>query len=333
MDSATNLAITAIRNIALESVIAESLHRMGWQLIYRATSLEGLEQVLIAHPDAVLIAADDFLLNKAQLTKRILWVNQSIGEYELQEQLRKLDQESPQAPTIKPLRRATVSVVATIDSGIGGSTLAINLAHEIAVSRGRTLLLDFNSFNPYLSRYFDIQRINRTFALTPFGFTIGEISDQLHFAEMALAAEEFDHVVIDLGRSLSAKELISGQRLQESLGRWALQSAQTLYLLARIEGQSIARLMNASAELAAGAISVLPTYVFVSQSAPSTRERRQILDNAKSSLSGSAYLLSRDVRNLSKAANERVPLAKVAPKSALAREISAIHRRVLNDER
>lgn len=314
-------------------MIAESLHRMGWQLIYRATSREGLEKFLSLNPGAVLIAADDFLLNKAPLAKRTLWVNSSIGEYELQEQLRKLDQESPQNPTISPLRKAKVSVVTTIDSGIGGSTLAISLAHESACSRRKTLLLEINSFNPYLSRYFDIQRINRTFALTPFGFTIGEISDHAHFAEMAMAAEEFDHVVIDLGRALSAKELLSGQRLQELLGRWALQSAETLYFLARSEGQSFARLKEGSAQFKAGAISVLPTYVFVSQAPPSARERRQISDSAKSSLSGGAYLLSRDVRNLSKAANERAPLAKVAPKSALAREISAIYREARNDER
>lgn len=314
-------------------MIAESLHRMGWQLIYRATSREGLEISLSLNPEAVLIAADDFLLNRAPLTNRTLWVNSSIGEYELQEQLRKLDQESPQAPTISPLRKAKVSVVTTIDSGIGGSTLAISLAHESASSGRKTLLLDLNSFNPFLSRYFGVQRINRTFALTPFGFTIGEISDHAHFAEMALAAEEFDHVIIDLGRALSAKELLSGQRLQESLGRWALQSAETLYLLARSEEQSMARLKDSSAQLAAGAITVLPIYVFVSQAPPSARERRQISDSAKSSLSGGAYLLSRDVRNLSKAAIERVPLAKVAPKSALAREISAIYRRELNGER
>ena len=314
-------------------MIAESLHRMGWQLIYRATSREGLEKFLSLNPDGVLIAADDFLLNRAPLAKRTLWVNSSIGEYELQEQLRKLDQESPQNPTISPLRKAKVSVVTTIDSGIGGSTLAISLAHESACSGRKTLLLEINSFNPYLSRYFDIQRINRTFALTPFGFTIGEISDHAHFAEMAMAADEFDHVVIDLGRALSTKELLSGQRLQELLGRWALQSAGTLYLLARSEGQSLARLKEGSAQFKAGAISVLPTYVLVSQAPPSARERRQISDSAKSSLSGGAYLLSRDVRNLSKAANERAPLAKVAPKSALAREISAIYREALNDER
>lgn len=314
-------------------MIAESLHRMGWQLIYRATSREGLEKFLSLNPDVVLIAADDFLLNKVPLAKRTLWVSSSIGEYELQEQLRNLDQELPQAPTISPLRKAKVSVVTTIDSGIGGSTLAISLAHESASSGRKTLLLEINSFNPYLSRYFDIQRINRTFALTPFGFTIGEISDHAHFAEMAKAADEYDHVVIDLGRALSAKELLSGQRLQELLGRWALQSAETLYFLARSEGQSFARLKEGSAQFKAGAISVLPTYLFVSQAPPSARERRQISDSAKSSLSGGAYLLSRDVRNLSKAANERAPLAKVAPKSALAREISAIYREALNDER
>lgn len=333
MDNAQNQAITAIRDIALENMVAESLHRVGWELIYRATSNEELERVLRSHPEAILIGAEDFLSRTARYERRIIWVTKTTGEHELHSDLRNLTQNSAQHPTSIPPIATKVSVITTVESGIGGSTVAINLAYESAQSGSKTLLLDFNTPNPFLSRFFEIQRINRTIAPTSFGFAIGEISDFSLCAVVAQEANLFDHVIIDLGRTPVAKEVISGQRLHESLVRWSLESVDNLYLLARGEEPSILQMKEKIKELKTLAVSDLMTSVFIAQSPQSTRERRHFLDSARSCLSGGLYLLTRDVRNLSRARIERVPVAAIAPKSVLAHEISQLHRQALERER
>ncbi len=53
-------AITAISNISREGFISASLHRLGWRVIHRATSLQGLKQALELSPEALLITSTDF---------------------------------------------------------------------------------------------------------------------------------------------------------------------------------------------------------------------------------------------------------------------------------
>ena len=333
MDNTPHRAITAIRDIAVESKIAESLHHLGWELIFRATNQEGLQRALKDNPDVVLVTAEDFLITNFEISVRTVRVDRTVGEYELQELLRNIKAESTQQPPSIPLLRKSVSVVTTVDSGIGGSTLAINLAYESAQSGKSTLLFDFNVLNPNISRYFDLQRINRTATPTRFGFTVGEVSDFSHFAEMALAADSYDHVIIDLGRSLNSKELLSGQRLHEALSRWAIQSAKNLYLIARGDESSLLRFTDKSEQLMTGTTTIAPHCVLIPQTTPSARARRQLIDKATSLNSGEPTFLSRDARNLSKAAVEQMPLAIAAPKSALVREISMLYRRSCKDER
>ena len=313
-------------------MIAQSLHRAGWELIHRATSREELYRVLVTHPEATLIAAEDFLSRKSSFKQKIIWVTATTGEYELHTELRNLIQDSPQSAAIAPLT-TKVTVVTTVDSGLGCSAMAINLAYESSQSGSKTLLLDFNSINPYLSRYFEIQRINRSFSPTPFGFTIGEISDISLSAFMAEEINRFDHVVIDLGRAPTAKNMISGKRIHDSLARWSLQSASFLYLLARGEVNSILHAKEKSEEIKVLTSEIPMTYLFISQSPPSTKERRHLLESAKSLFNGGLYLLTSDVRNLAKAKIERAPLAVVAPKSILTREIAQLYRETLNRER
>lgn len=313
-------------------MIAQSLHRAGWELIHRATSREELDRVLVTHPEATLIAAEDFLSRKSSFKQKIIWVTATTGEHALHTELRNLIQDSPQPAAIAPLT-TKVTVVTTVDSGLGCSAMAINLAYESSQSGSKTLLLDFNSINPYLSRYFEIQRINRSFSPTPFGFTIGEISDISLSAFMAEEINRFDHVVIDLGRAPTAKNMISGKRIHDSLARWSLQSATFLYLLARAEVNSILHAKEKSEEIKVLTSEIPMTYLFISQSPPSTKERRHLLESAKSLFNGGLYLLTSDVRNLAKAKIERAPLAVVAPKSILTREIAQLYRETLNRER
>ncbi len=333
VDSSQNRAITAIRNIALENKIAESLHRIGWQLIYRATSREELDRILLLNPGATLIAAEDFLTRENTFGQNIIWVTPTTMQHELDNELRNLNQKSEQSQSPIPPLSGIVSVITTIDAGVGCSTLAINLAYESARIGRKTLLFDFNSTHPSLSRYFNIQRINRTLTPTPFGFTLGEISEHSQFLTLAQAAQDFDHVVIDLGRTLPASEVVSGQRIQESLARWSLDSADYLYLMARGDHHSILNLKEKSEQIQ---VAIHPTsinYVLISQSTISNKERRSLLESTRTSLLDDSVLLTRDVRSLSKATIEGAPLAVVAPKSPLVREISQLYRTVMKGER
>jgi hypothetical protein len=215
-------------------------------------------------------------------------------------------------------------VIATLDSGTGGSSCAINFAYEKSLFNRETLLLDFNQENPYLARYFDLQRVNRKIVKTRFGFSISEVSETAYLAEVSVAANSFDEIFIDLGKVPPVAHLISGVRVREIATRWSLQSASALYIVTRGSTDSLARLKALSSALSQQAVIPTPTILLISQSSISGRERRTIIEEAERVFDGEVRYLPRDIRALEQAATHRSPIKPIAPKSLLAREFSSI---------
>ena len=324
-----NSAITAIQNTRLESFVAANLNQIGWNLIYRATDKEGLFTTAQNHPAALVIAGDDFNLEGATLSNPLIVIKskEDLGEGKLQDLLRGVTESDAPQPFSIPSCSANVTVVATVDSGLGGSTCAIEIAYDKARMGKRTLLLDFNISNPTISRYFDIQRINRNIVPSTLGFSLAEVSDHSNIRVITEESNAFDEVVIDLGRIPTPEQFVSGVRIHEVLARWSLHSASTFLLLTRSDFASLQVLSRITSQLERSTSLIKPIALLVSNLTVTGRERREILQNSAALYKGEARFLSRDPRLVERATRERLPIAQIAPKSPLAREFSSLSKR------
>ncbi len=328
MDKSRAPVITAIRDAKQESFVAALLGDSGWNLIFRATGSDALLSAIRSHPIALILASDDFGYDPSYSSNPfvILDSKKPLAEHELHEILRGVGESSSPASFAVAPSHSDVTLVATIDAGIGGSTVAINAAHESARSGKKTLLLDFNTANPSLSRYFDIQRIDRTISPTRFGFFVGEISQLSTFPEIAKDADTFEEVVIDLGKWPTSEYLMSGARIHEVLARWGIQSSSHIYLLARGDEDSIDRLHPIYSHSLLRALISKPVILLGSQSILSGREKRLMSERA-SLLSGAQVRhLPWERRAVMDAALARAPLGYQGQKSLLAQEISSLYR-------
>lgn len=322
----TNSAITAIRNIAIENFVAATLEQIGWTLVYRAISIEALAQAAVNHPGALIIAAEDFGIDPSSFSNSTLFLDarQELTAFHLQDSLRNIETEkTPHQPTLS-LCTSEVTVVSTLDAGVGGSTSAINIAYQISRMGRKTLLLDFNTEGPSLARYFDTQRINRSIAPTPSGFFIAEASDISFMKEIVSEADEFDEVVIDLGKLPNRERLLSGVRIHEVLSRWSVQSSSHNFIVCRGDAESIDRMKSSQPFLALRSDAPLPTILLSSHSVLSSRDVKALIAKAAEVFGGDVRVLPRDHRSIEAAQSKHAPLSEIAPKSPLAREFSSI---------
>jgi hypothetical protein len=322
----SKLAITAIRNSKSESFVAQSLHRIGWKLIYRATDISMLLISAENSPEAIIVVSTDFGVDKTKLKNRVITLEsrQEPTDHLIQELLRDVVESDRPKHLTPPLCSSRVTVVASLDSGLGGTTSAINLAHEKSRQGEKTLLLDFNSANPSLSGYFDIQRINRKISPTNFGFDIGEVSDLSTFAGIAERTHSYSQVIIDLGKIPDHDLLMSGMRVHEVLARWSIQSAAALLLHARCNLSSLKRLAARSFLIAQSTLGIEILPLLISPTPLLGREKRAIDDNARRIIAGEYCHLPSEARLIEKAASERAPLAHISPKSLLVQEIASL---------
>ena len=119
-----NSAITAIRNIRQESFVAANLDLIGWTLIYRATDKEGLLVAARSHPTALIIAGDDFSIDGIAFPNPVIEIKskEDLEGNQLQDLLRRVNESDTPKPLSIPPCSSEVTVVSTVNSGLGGTT-------------------------------------------------------------------------------------------------------------------------------------------------------------------------------------------------------------------
>ena len=324
-----NSAITAIRNIRQESFVAANLDLIGWTLIFRATDKEGLLVAARSHPTALIIAGDDFSIDGIAFPNPVIEIKSKevLEGNQLQDLLRRVNESDTPKPLSIPLCSSEVTVVSTVNSGLGGTTCAIEIAYEKSRLGKSTLLFDFNPSNPTLSRHFDIQRINRKVVPSSLGFSLAEVSELSHILAITQEANAFDEVVIDLGRIPSSEHLVSGVRIHEVLARWSLQSASRFLLISGSDDGSLQNLARVTSQLERTSSFIKPIAILLSHHTVTGRERRETLESAAALYNGDVRFLPWDPRLVERAAKERVPIAQIAPKSPYVQEIASICKR------
>ena len=326
-------AITAIRDTTQEGFIAGALQRIGFNVVHRATSVDGLSSAVEKSPEAIIVASEDFLVSELSAQNKILtiastsktnasgkYVNPT-SDFELQELLRAPEAEERLDQRRVPEIGCDVTVVSGIYSGIGVSTMALNIAQEFAQSGESTLLLEVNQPSPFLSEHLDIPHINRGIVPTSYGFSVGEISSLETLTRFSEGAQGFSRVVLDLGKLDPIEQILRGNRLEDISSTWALQSATRILLLTRSSSKSVRKIEITTRELRESVLGKVPMIGVILQSTLGRRERNLLTSQIRDVTKAHVAIFSRDFRAVSKADEVSSCLCSASPKSPLRSEI------------
>ncbi len=328
MDSATGRAITAISDVRDESFIAASLERQGWEVIYRALTPVGLTDFLnnLGSQAVTVIIGEDFRLQGPsslnfvnELAVKIYLTDMPDSDHELAELLRSQSHTAPE--DWKPLPAVPIIALTSFGRRAGTSTIAVNLAQELALLGVRPLLIDAHSRSPFLSDQLDLFGINRNPLKVELGITLFEARARDDFCIAEESFAQFDIVILDMGETFRPAKAIIGVRDEDYPLQWALHYAQALIVVSQdgaIKGQALIERFRELERLALRKnISVLITL----NAMASKRDRQRKKDELEHLLGLGCTYFSRDDRAVAKSVNLQTTLAKAAPKSHLREEI------------
>jgi hypothetical protein len=324
VDKDVTVAITAISDGRVEGSIAAALNRLGWSVLYRATSLAGLQGAVTTYPQALIVASDDFRGISEVKHSRLLTFHSSrapLNDIALHEMIHDISEaKKSQSRTLK-LSGSKIYLVASSGRSVGASTIALNLAREISTRGSSTLLLDCNHWSPYLSRQLSINGINREIARTSFGLNVGEIATSQSLTLLAPALDSFDHIVIDFGQLRDPAKMVSGKRVDEEILRWAMHSKASLLLVSRSDARAIEDLNEMNSELGRVFPEARKQIICSLTKVLSARERSRLIAELSLQLGERPRLISREQRYIAQMEDQRSTLLDIAPKSLVLSEL------------
>ena len=327
MVESTTTAITAIADVRMEGAVAASLHRLGWTVLYRATSSEGLQRAITAHPHALVLSSSDFRgITGAQYSRHIALQApvQPMSDIALLELIRNIDE--PKVSTTRTLKpfKGEMIIVASSGRAVGASTIALNIARELSTDRSSTLLLDCNLWNPYLSRHLGINGINREIARTSFGFSVGEIVTNDSLTALAPSLDSFEQIVIDYGQLREPSRTVSGRRVHEEIFSWVVHSQSDVALVTRSDPHSIEDLLKIDSECEQLFPQSRREVLLSLSKVLSGRERARMVTQLSTEIGVNPKLISRDHRSIAEMEAKGSTLAEVASKSLVLSEIRGL---------
>ncbi len=320
--------ITAIADTHHEGYVAASLHRLGWNVVYRATSLEGLLAATKRDPDALVISSQDFRgINQLSLKRSLSLdtrINPLMSEAALRDALREVDEPLPGRARSLAATESKITLVTSIGRSVGASTFALNLAHEKTATQSSLLLLDTNDSNPYLAQQLSAHGINREIYRTSYGFSIAELISHDSLQLISPSLNPYSEIIVDYGQVHSPRKTLAGKRLHEEIFSWATQANSTLILLSRSDSRSLNQASQLINECAQSLPTVTPILLLTLNSVLSGRERGKLIKEASSQVQGKVRILSRDSRAVAMMENQNSTLQSAFPKSVLRAEIQAL---------
>lgn len=330
MDSPKKLAITAIGDPEGESFIASSLERQGWQVIYRALVPRELETFLdsLNGQEVTLFTASDF--SKVSTTTHLRNPNTHVitlkqiptNDHDFSEDIRGRTEAVSREWAAIPA--APILALTSFGRTVGTSTIALNIAAELAGHGSEVLLIDAHLRNPFLSSYLQTFGVKRELIRTPQGFSIFEADSLESFRTIEQEAVRYDILVIDIGEIWQPANSISGARLEDYPFSWTSHYASSLISISADRGLSTGVIGKNLLEL--GRLSLKPkrSHLINLSQEVSTKERAYREEEFERELNLRPFLLPRDDRALSRAKATNSTLIESAPKSALRAAIARL---------
>jgi Mrp family chromosome partitioning ATPase len=353
------IVITAIADAQTEGFIASGLFAQGWSVVYRALDTTSLKKYIVSNPEiaknALLLYTPDLAqLNPASSLEFSRMVKQSIGFsndlekhqnypglYEIPKDLTELVSlvrgsiRSPlirqQSPVQHSTRRAQVIAIGSAGSGVGCSTVAINIAMELSVLEKSTLLIDANFRAPSIAVLLSLRNL-----LTDEGWRI--VAPQLSISEitqlrsnsidelMARAIDEFDQIIIDLGSISGLSNRLTDQRWTSKMTTWSCDNADELWIISKPDLLGAHRLDQVLILLEKTAMRAKLGFILnmKSQGKKGDSEEARFLSSITPLRPGSMRVLARDGRSIQASEEARSTLIEVNERSPLRKSLAKI---------
>jgi len=288
-----NSVATAIRSAEFEGFLAGTLFNQGWSVTLRALDIDSLLSYIDSNPTALsllLISTDVEGLTPESIReienrgiKYFLFAaTQSASEQYPESvtqpttalELLGLIRGSLRSPLIRTsLRekvRAKTIAIATPTSSVGCTTLAINMAAELAHLGHKVLIVDAHAHFPAVAMRLGVRGLNSSIEfcnisthLWALEVTQSEISNALIALDRARA--EFDYILIDHGTIKDFPAILTGRRWCSEIIIWTTTHADELWILSKSDPLSMERLKLLTTELARNSIKPQLSFIQIQQ--------------------------------------------------------------------
>ncbi len=326
-------AVTGISNTEQEGFIAASLKRIGWEVVFRATSIEALRRYLDANPDVQLLLSDDFkgigdfldlnpiIFRGHSHSSLGVGIDLPNSDHELVQILQDSILQRQGQPVRLPPYAGNLFAFSSIGRGIGTTTIAFNVAQEIALSGSSVLLIDGNFFHPQVAHLYSLNGLTKAIKVTEFGFSATEIASLERLHAIIADLGRFDYVIVDLGEFLISEQTLGGRRIGDIFLTWTLQSCTQLNLILPSDDLQLDQIPNKLAFARSIAPSPHIDLIVAASEAIGKRDREKIQHEVREATGLDSFIYPRDMRSLDLVKKASGTLATSAPKSLLRLEL------------
>lgn len=319
-------AVTAIRDMHQEGFIAASLTRLGWKVIYRATSPEGLQGFLDDNPNTLVVQSDDFALTHLARPTEVVLIRGRTqtsadeattdprSDFELEELLRNHKSERSEAQFFISASTTPILSVYSVGRHLGATSIAISAADVLTQRGEKVLLVDGNPAHPTLAQHFSAHDIRTAPQLTSSGFSLFEVSELAGLIYLNSIAGQYDTIVIDSGQL----QLIypAGRRVKDQLHSWASHSHARQLICTRTDIRSLDELGLIAPQSPHWSIALMLSRAI------SRRERKVLEAKISEQFGVPVKSISRDSHAIENMEAQNTTLTNAAPKSILLGEIA-----------
>ncbi len=326
MAESERLAVTAIRDMHQEGFIAATLTRLGWKVIYRAISPEGLNEFLANNQEALVVQSDDFAQNSMTgSSESILIRGRSLpcvdmatadpqSDFELEELLRNRKSERAEDQFFISATATPILSIFSVGRHVGASSISIGTADFFTQQGEKVLLVDGNTAHPTLARHFTAHNIRTAPQITSAGFSLLEVSELSGLIYLNTIADQYDRIVLDVGQlQLSVP---AGRRVRDQLVSWASHSHARKLICTRTDIGSFEELEQLAPQGQQWTIALALSKV------KSRRERKDLEAKVAEQFGVPVQSISRDSRAIENMEAQNTTLAIASPKSILLGEIA-----------
>lgn len=278
----TQSVATAIRSAEAEGFIAGTLFSQGWSVSCRALDF----QSLITHAEGsttrgtlLLISTDvdgftlEGLKHLQELGVKYFLFAATIDARELYPEaialpttpleLLGIIRGSLRSPLIRPTQskknRSKIIGICAASHSLGCTTLAINLAAELAECGKKVLLVDAHGYFPAIALRLGERGLNassqiRSISNNLWALEITQPEIDAQMVALDHARTEFDFIVVDLGVLSDFSSTLSGRRWSSEATLWTSTHGDEMWVLAQTDLVGTQRLRLFVAELAKNSI-------------------------------------------------------------------------------
>ena len=346
--------ITAIADAEFEGMVSSALFESGWSVIARPLDFATLEKNLIQATNRnllVIYSVDLPGLTDAKL-KKLAPLNFSFfgfadasgsarGHGEISQRPTNSEEllayirgniRSPllRVPLLQSKEKFKAKIIGIGSAGhyTGATTLALNLAQELALLEKKTLLIDANFQASAIATLLDLRKIadeDRWRDLSE-NFSVAEIT-QSKIADFPIRATEaaayFDFVIVDLGSLQNISNDLSDRRWSSQVKIWVSRFAHSIFISSGSDLLQVKRLRELCDDLADVKLPAEISLFITPTDLVSKREGIQLAD-FQPFFAREVRYLPVDSKLCAAARKERTTLSEVNAKAPLRKAIAAI---------